>query len=72
MPALIHRDGVPRTARYGSSITGCSATSRGPILYTVCTLLVLVQFWAGVAGFAAMVALYLVPPPPAPSSRVSS
>jgi len=35
-------------------------------------LLVLVQFWVGVAGFAALVALYLVPPPPAPSSGVSS
>jgi uncharacterized membrane protein len=35
----------------------------GPILYAVCTLLTLVQFWVGVAGFAALVALYLVPPP---------
>jgi uncharacterized membrane protein len=37
----------------------------GPILYAVCTALALVQFWVGVAGFAALVALYLVPPPPA-------
>ena len=37
----------------------------GPILYAVCTLLALVQFWVGVAGFAALVALYLVPPPQA-------
>jgi uncharacterized membrane protein len=39
----------------------------GPILYAVCTLLTLVQFWLGVAGFAALVALYLVPPPRAQS-----
>lgn len=35
----------------------------GPLLYAVCTLLTLVWFWVGVAGFAALVALYLVPPP---------
>jgi hypothetical protein len=29
----------------------------------VSTLLVLVQFWLGVAGFVFMLGLYLVPPP---------
>ncbi len=62
-PALTPADLRKISVRWGS----------GPILYTVCTLLVLVQFWAGVAGFAALVALYLVPPPPAqPGQRAGS
>jgi uncharacterized membrane protein len=35
----------------------------GPSMYLVSTLLVLVQFWVGVAGFLCLLALYLVPPP---------
>jgi len=52
-PALTAADLRRISVRWGS----------GPPLYLACTLLVFVQFWAGVAGFA--VALYLVPPPPA-------
>lgn len=54
-PALTPADLRSISVRWGT----------GPILYAVCTLLALVQFWVGVAGFAALVALYLVPPPQA-------
>jgi uncharacterized membrane protein len=52
-PALTRADRRAVSLRWGS----------GPVLYAVCTVVALAQFWAGVAGFVLMLGFYLVPPP---------